>query len=481
MKVTCDFSKNLKQDECMKLLLDHNNGITEIFYGGASGGAKSYTGCSFVNIGSLRYPGTRWLLGRSVLKTLKETTLVTLFEVFENNGFKPDIHYKYNTKDNIITYSKALGGSEILLKDLFAYPADPDFDSFGSLAVTGAFIDETPQITWKAIETLSTRIRWKITHFCSWCHLNMLGSKQIKSKYADGYDEWICKNCGKNTQGLEPKILLAGNPSKNWSYNYFYKPYVNNTLEPHKVFIHAFVRDNPYMPQKAIDRLANLKDGIAKSRLYYGEWEYDDDENALMEYDKIMAIFTNNLPSGQKYITCDPARKGKNKAVIYLWDDWTVIKTNVMNKSKTPEIEGKIEAWMRKYSVRRKNVIVDEEGLGGGIVDHLRCYGFVSSEKPFHVKGQKMNYLNRKAQLYDYLADRVNEGLAAFKVPNIEIQEDLTQELEQVKRYKGETDGKFQIVPKKEVIAAINRSPDHSDAFMLRGFFDLKKYRKFKI
>jgi hypothetical protein len=51
-------------------------------------------------------------------------------------------------------------GSEILKKDLYV-PPDPNFDSLGSLEITGA-IDECNQITYKAWQIVKSRIRYKI-------------------------------------------------------------------------------------------------------------------------------------------------------------------------------------------------------------------------------------------------------------------------------------------------------------------------------
>ena len=65
----------------MELLTKQNNAIyflkdketTEILYGGAAGGGKSALGCLWLLEQCLNYPDTRWLMGRAVLKTLKET------------------------------------------------------------------------------------------------------------------------------------------------------------------------------------------------------------------------------------------------------------------------------------------------------------------------------------------------------------------------------------------------------------------------
>ena len=148
----------LKQEHAVYYLKDS---ITkEILYGGAAGGGKSALGVLWLIEQCQSYPGTRWLMGRSKLKTLKETTLNTFFELTSN--LKLSTSYNFNSQTGVITWTN---GSEILLKDLYSYPADPNFDSLGSLEITGAFIDECNQISFKAWQIVTSRIRYKLNEY----------------------------------------------------------------------------------------------------------------------------------------------------------------------------------------------------------------------------------------------------------------------------------------------------------------------------
>ena len=67
---------NLKQTQALDLLEDD---ITEeVTYGGAAGGGKSILGCYFTLKHALKYPETRWVIGRESLTNLKETTLISV-------------------------------------------------------------------------------------------------------------------------------------------------------------------------------------------------------------------------------------------------------------------------------------------------------------------------------------------------------------------------------------------------------------------
>ena len=71
-----------------------DNITTEVGYGGGAGGGKSMLGCYWQLKQRLKYPQTRGLIGRAKLKTLKETTLQSFFEVAKMQGVKNGVHYR---------------------------------------------------------------------------------------------------------------------------------------------------------------------------------------------------------------------------------------------------------------------------------------------------------------------------------------------------------------------------------------------------
>ena len=54
----------------------------------------------------------------------------------------------------------------------------------------------------------------------------------------------------------------------------------------------------------------------------------------------------------------------------------------IYEKSTNDIIESKIKELAQKYGVGMSNVIVDEDGVGGGIVDNLECTGFINNSSP---------------------------------------------------------------------------------------------------
>jgi hypothetical protein len=423
----------IKQEHAVYYLKD--NETKELIYGGAAGGGKSALGILWLIEQCQLYPGSRWLMGRSKLKALKETTLNTFFEQTTLLGITTQ--FNYNAQSGVIYWNN---GSEILLKDLYLYPSDPNFDSLGSLEITGAFIDECNQITYKAWQVVKSRIRYKIKQF-----------------------------------GITPKMLGTCNPAKNWVYSQFYLKDKNCTLDKDKKFIQALPTDNPHLPKSYLESLLSL-DENSKQRLYYGNWEYDNDPAKLIDYEKIQNIFTNDfVPSGEAFISADIARFGSDKMVINVWKGFRVVEIFTLAKSSITETAQAIKDLALKHSVPLNNIIADEDGVGGGVVDILRCKGFVNNSKAMLVENQVVQYQNLKTQCYFKLAEMIQNGEIYVDCKDGNVIDELSKELEQVKRDKIDSDGKLRILPKEKVKELIGRSPDYSDALMMRMYFCFKQ------
>lgn len=428
----------VKQEHAIYYLKDKTT--EELLYGGAAGGGKSALGCLWLIEMCQRYPGTRWMMGRSKLKALKQTTLHTFFELSSKLNIKGQ--YRYNASDHTVYWNN---GSQIILKDLFSYPSDPDFDSLGSLEITGAFIDECSQIEFKAWQIVKSRIRYKLNEF-----------------------------------GLMPKVLGSCNPSKNWTYKEFYKPFRDGKLKPFRRFVQSLPKDNPYLPESYLKTLINL-DKNSRERLYNGNWEYDDDPATLIDHDSIADYFNTEHIKGEglKYMTIDVARKGKDKTVFRVWHGWLCIKRYSLAKNTIPEVISMAKKLQIKYNVATSNIVADEDGVGGGVVDGLKCKGFVNNSRPLEVMDGNgyvvPNYDNLKSQCSIKMAEMIVSRLAGEICEDTHVMEVTTEEMEQVKLKDIDKDGKQGIIPKDKVKENIGRSPDEWDSIMMRYFFALEK------
>jgi hypothetical protein len=417
-----------KQTKALDLLED--NKTSEVIFGGGVAGGKSALGVYWIIKCCLKYPGSRGLMGRAVLKTLKDTTLNSFYDVCKLQGIKAGQHYVYNAQSNIITFSN---GSAIYLKDLFQYPSDVNFDELGSLEISFAFIDECNQITEKAWNIVKSRIRYKLTEF-----------------------------------NIIPKMLGTCNPSKGYVYNNFYKPTKDGTISESKAFIQSLITDNPYISEHYIQSLQSL-DKVSKERLLYGNWEYNNNDLALMHYDKIVDLFKNDfVKGGNKYITADIARYGADRTVIGIWNGFRCEQIIIKEKHNIAQVSDFIKSTASVKAIPMSNIIVDEDGVGGGVVDTLKCKGFVNNSKAL-----KGNYINLKSECYYLLSEKINKG-EMYVNADIQIQKSLSEELEYVWRHNADKDGKLAIMPKDKVKEKLGRSPDISDMLMFRMYFELK-------
>lgn len=424
----------VKQTIALDYLED--NITNEVLFGGGAGGGKTALGCYFQIKRRLKYPETRGLIGRAVLKTLKETTLVSFFQVAKIQGLVANEHYRYNGQSNQIEF---FNGSVILLKDLFQYPSDPNFDELGSLEITDSFIDEANQVTDKAKNIVKSRIRFRL----------------------DDYN-------------LIPKQLYTCNPAKNWTYSEFYKPDRDNELEPNKKFIQSLVDDNPFISKHYKQNLLTL-DKESKERLLFGNWEYLSDPSSLIDYDKIINSFSNTfVASGSPYITCDVARFGNDSTVIGVWSGYRV-KVYRYSKKSIVEVANIVRQLMAENSVPISNVLLDEDGVGGGAVDILACRGFVNNSSPLEnpISRTKDNFDNLKSQCYFKLAEKINSDEIFIDCPS-NFKQLIIEELEQVKQKSVDNDAKKGIIPKDKVKEKIGRSPDFSDMLAMRMWFEFK-------
>jgi hypothetical protein len=424
---------SIKQTIALDLLEDKTT--NELLYGGSAGGGKSILGCYWQIKQRLKYPGTRGLIGRSILKTLKETTLISFFQVAKMQGLETTKHFKYNAQTSQIEF---FNGSIILFKDLYSYPSDPNFDELGSLEITDVFIDEANQVDDKARNILKSRIRFQL-------------------------DE----------NDLVPKVLYTCNPAKNWTYTDFYKPQIDGSIAHNKRFIPSLVDDNPFISKHYKENLLTL-DTVSKERLLYGNWEYSNDPAQLIDYDKILDAFSSTyIGTGSSYISCDVARFGSDSTVIGIWSGLRV-KFHQYNGKSVVEVADIIKRFQAEHQVPTSNIVVDSDGVGGGVADILRgCRNFVNNSSPLEnpITRKKENFDNLKSQCYFKLAELINANKIYINAESNQKQK-IIEELEQVKQKSVDNDQKKAIIPKDKVKALIGRSPDFSDTLAMRMIFE---------
>jgi len=261
----------------------------------------------------------------------------------------------------------------------------------------------------------------------------------------------------------------------NWVHKLKDKSKTDKEYEYFKVTCWDAVAEGIIDEEEVLQAKRDLPEKIFKE-LY--EAEQSEDEGQLIMNESIIKLFSNtHIESGVKYITADIARLGKDKTVIFVWDGWRVIEIKEMLVSKVNESVDAINTLATAHNVNRSNIIVDEDGVGGGVKDYLNCLGFVNNSKPVKYRNKEENFVNLKTQCYYKLAEIINRN--EIYVNCNELQERLlTEELEMVRLAKEVDAQKIALKNKDEIKKIIGRSPDYSDGLMLRVWFELKPPRK---
>lgn len=433
--------------------------ITELGYGGAAGGGKSRLGCYLAITIAEMYPGSRGAIGRKELKTLRLTTLSTLFEIFAELGYKEGA-YKYDAQQGVIHFPNK---SQIYLLDTAYSPQDPEYTRFGSLELTWAWIDESNETPEKGKSILKTRVGRK----------NNLNGVIVKSFWLETF-----------------------NPNKGHVYRDYYQPWKDNTLPVYRRFIRALPGDNPHLPEAYLINLER-SDKVTRERLLKGNFEFDDNPQKIMFYEAIMDLTKNTLVNNSqiKTIIADIARFGGDKIVIGTFKGLELYGLGVYTYQGIDETIRKIKDEAQKEGVGFQNILVDEGGVGGGVVDGMRgIKGFNGASSPLgvwdYVRSRVVpaNFQNFRCQCYFKLSEMVNDRQIFINITNFQTNiegytvekaiSDLIEELDAIQRTDNSIDSKLAIIPKSEIKEIIGRSPDFADIFMMRMFFELKEKPK---
>lgn len=431
-----------KQQVCMDALINpENTHIKQILYGGAAGSGKSRLIATWLLHNCLNYPESRWLLGRKNLNAIIGSTWVTMKDLMHNYlGLLEEVDYHYNGKDYELNFKN---GSMVKFMSLDYKPSDPDYDYLGSYEFTGAAIDEVQQVTEDCLKAVTTRLRWK--------------NEELD---------------------VPAKILMTCNPSNNWVKKQFYIPWRDGNLPPYRAFIPAELSDNIFASKDYVENMHALT-GQMRKRMLESDWDYAETDSSLCNSTQLSRIFSNNKVTEERnmktYISADIAQFGSDKAVIMAWKGLHCIEIHSFPTSSTVLLENKIKALMAKHNVLPQHVVIDANGVGAGIPDHIPgSIRFLAQSAPI----EDASYRNLSTQCWYTLAQKVNmNNILIDPFYEDELGETILEELQAVAEVEGE--GALRCSSKADIRAKIGRSPDYGDCLMMRMYFEIKPKLQF--
>ena len=189
-----NFIPNQRQALALKYLTDPNyQEVNKVALGGGVAGSKTTLAMFFAISECLSKPEIAIGVARATITSLIKTTYPSFLEMTQILNL-PKKLWKYNAKDNVITFAN---GSKIYFIALSYRPSDPEYLFLRGYQLTHLIFEEANEMPEIAIRTLLTRYgRWN------------------NNKLVDG----------KEVKVIPEKALFTFNPSKGYVYETFYKP-----------------------------------------------------------------------------------------------------------------------------------------------------------------------------------------------------------------------------------------------------------------
>ena len=265
------------------------------------------------------------------------------------------------------------------------------------------------------------------------------------------------------------KGLLTCNPAPGWIKQKF----VEQKLDNH-VFIQSLPKDNPYLPEDYESGLRKIYPPEWVKAMLEGDWAAIESGNFLFKYSDLRKAINRELAITDediKWAGQDIAREGDDSSVFTVRQGGKVLYIDEWAKTDLMETSGLILQKMERFNIDPKNVNLDAVGVGAGVYDRLREMKFdvnaiIAGGEP----QDKEHYINSRAEMYDNLRKRFEEG--TISIPD---DQDLIAQLSSI-RFKIASDKKLQIISKEDMKRIYHlKSPDKSDSLAL-CFYEAKQH-----
>ena len=455
--ITPTIEPSVKQHQAWQYLLDNETKI--LCFGGGAGGGKTWLGSEWLLTQCYKYPKTRWFIARKKLKNIIQTNLPSFRKVCDHHNIPPG-DWSFNGQYSYIQFKN---GSRIDFIDLSLQPSDPDYQDLGSTEFTGGWIEEAGEVAFKGFDVLKSRV-----------------GRTMNKEY-----------------GILSKILLTCNPDEGFIKRMFYTPWTKGTLPKKYKFIQSLHKHNPFLADEYKENLRDMSDTKNRNRLYLGSWDFNDDLTILFDRNALYDVFTNTIDkSDRKYLIVDIAGEGQDTTVFSVWRGLEEYRREIeYGVSQTENIIQRIREICAEERIPYSQVAVDAIGVGKGVADSslLRgVVGFKSSYAPIktdkdiitlpsHVgrvtksptEKYTTDFLNLRCQCTFYLADLINSHKMVSRIVD---EVNIEEILEELRMYKDITvgDQKRRCTAKEDISDALGRSPDQSDTWVMRMYFEIK-------
>jgi hypothetical protein len=309
---------------------------TEMMYGGAVGGGKTYLILGIFNELCRKYPGVRLGVVRGTFPNLRGNTVPSYKKLMSDYGIT-DVHLT-KSEPFIATYPNGSTIEFIAVNE----QKDKDHDKLKGLELTMVAIDEANEISHAAYVVLITRTgRWRNAEY-----------------------------------GLPPIKICTCNPANNWVKQYFYTPWKEEGLPEGRFYLPALPHDNPFLSEDYLAQLESLTGG-AYQRYVLGNWDFAEELNQLVSMEDLEGYFGgyDGVWRAPRFMGIDVSRHGADKSIIYYADDRGLLFYEEYKFDDLVKLKDIVKERMDEYSVREDCVGADAIGIGWGLIDLLKQDG----------------------------------------------------------------------------------------------------------
>lgn len=250
--------------------------------------------------------------------------------------------------------------------------------------------------------------------------------------------------------------------------------------------------DNPHLP---IEELQALKAEYQHDLSTYKQEilaEDVEDEGALFKYTALLDMFTNTVVKGvDKYLIVDIADDGSDKTVFNFFHGLESYRIVQYQHLTTDGIISQIREDAAKERIPYSNIAVDAIGVGAGVASSPLLAGIVGYKSSYsairtdhdivrlpnvHYKKDApltSEYKNLRSQCVFLLASNVNDHKVACRIEDVRLKSAIIEELSHYQDA-STPDGKRMATQKEDIKELLGRSPDVSDTFIMRMYFEVR-------
>lgn len=423
-----------RQIQALQALNDRS--VTDVLYGGAKGGGKSWFLCWWAywlttqiidqfDLQPTDTPPHIGFIGRKQSVDFTMTTLQTWQEVIPRQSYTIKGATDRHPKHILIEGRAAI--------DFGGFDRQETVNKFNSAEYVFIGIDQAEELTQDDVSVLRASRRMK------------LSGKQLRYKG-----------------------LFTANPAPSWL-----KPeFIDNPAAQNR-FVQALPSDNPHLPTTYVGILQEAfkhRPELLQAYLY-GSWEALEGANQIIKYGWLSAAKLRAKPTSDihDYLVCDPARFGDDETVIYRMIDAEIADKIILPYCKTTEISNRLARESRQHG--NCMAVVESVGadLGAGVLDELEDLEVPRLQyNPAAAASKPDKYYNLRAEAWDTAARCLCDGVMPESNCLLVCRNMYTllesQLCSPCYKFRGT---KLLVEAKEDIKKRLGRSPDHADAYVI--------------